>query len=287
MSDSGSEKSASQAEEGLPQIQNGEPQTSSEPQTSPAELTVGCLRWLKASYSFVYVEVFSLILLFACVALWSKVWSPTVWMKYAISVASVSFGICLILQTMEFLKPGFLQKPVVGEHSSEKLCSVFLLLWWIIGTGIITFKGPFTVTSNGWFGAWGGLISSCQWCIGLDFASYNSQSREIKYLLNLVFCSIVAILASISPLRVKSYNFEGAGVSIAAGAITLIVCAYLIGMFNDIAKNVIKLTAVLLFVLWVITAGICTYMGPFLLTGNGFFAVWLSALCALKIVTID
>lgn len=97
----------------------------------------------------------------------------------------------------------------------------------------------------------------------------------------------MAILASISPLRVKSYNFEGAGVSIAAGAITLIVCAYLIGMFNDIAKNVIKLTAVLLFVLWVITAGICTYMGPFLLTGNGFFAVWLSALCALKIVTID
>lgn len=112
-----------------------------EPQASPAELTAGCLRWLKASYSFLYVEVFSLILLFACVALWPKYGSPSVWLKYAISVASISVGICLFLQTMEFLKPGFLQKPVVGEHSSEKLCSVFLLLWWIIGTGIITFKG--------------------------------------------------------------------------------------------------------------------------------------------------
>jgi len=117
--------------ENLHSIRNGEPQT------SPAELTQGCSRWLKASYSFLYVEVSSLVLLFACIALWS----PTPWMKYAISVASVSFGICIILQTMEFLQPGFLEKPMVGEHSFEKLCSVFLLLWWIFGTGFITFKG--------------------------------------------------------------------------------------------------------------------------------------------------
>ncbi len=146
--------------------------------------------------------------------------------------------------------------------------------------------GPFIVTSNGWFGAWGGLISSCQWCIGLDFRSYNSQSRDVKYLLNLVFCSIVAILASISPLRTKVY-VAGAGLSIAAAAITLIGCAYLIGMYNDISKNVVKLTSILLFLLWVVTAGVCTYMGPFVRTGNGFFAVWLSALCALKIATIE
>mmetsp|Transcript_26815 Transcript_26815/g.42051 ORF Transcript_26815/g.42051 Transcript_26815/m.42051 type:complete len:287 (+) Transcript_26815:255-1115(+) len=260
-----------------------------EPQTSPAELTQGCVRWLKASSSFLYVELSSLVLLFACVALLQKLqWYSTAWIKYAISVASVSFGICLILQTMEFLKPGFLQKPVVGEHSSEKLCSVFLLLWWIFGTGFITFKAPFIVTSNGWFGAWGGLISSCQWCIGLDFGSYNSQSREVKYLLNLVFCSIVAILASISPLRTEYYVYvAGAGLSIAAAAITLIGCAYLIGMYNDISKNVVKLTSILLFLLWVVTAGVCTYMGPFVRTGNGFFAVWLSALCALKIATIE
>ncbi|KAL7493271.1 hypothetical protein ACHAWT_003887 [Skeletonema menzelii] len=277
MSGSGSEQSASKAEEGLPQIQNGEPQT------SPAELTEGCFHWMKASHSFLYVQISSLILLFACIALWS----PTPWMKYAVSVASISFGICLILQTMEFLKPGFLQTPLVGEHSSEKLCSVFLLIWWIFGTGFITLKGPFIYTSNGWFGAWGGLISSCQWCIGLDFVRYDSQSREVKYMMNLVFCSIVTILASISPLRKKTLRFEGAGLSIAAGSITLIVCAYLIGMYKDIAKNVMKLTAVLLFVLWVITAGVCTYIGPFLITGNGFFAVWLSALCALKIAMVD
>ena len=68
-------------------------------------------------------------------------------MHYALSVACVSFGICLILQTMEFLMPGFLEKKMIPEsngsegHSVEKIMSVFLMLWWIVGTGIITFKG--------------------------------------------------------------------------------------------------------------------------------------------------
>lgn len=147
--------------------------------------------------------------------------------------------------------------------------------------------GPFIITSNGWFGAWGGLIFSCRWCIGFDFVPYDSQSREVQHLINLVICSIVTILASISPLRERTPRFEGAGLSIAAGAVTLIVCAYLIGMNKDIAKNVMKLTVILLFLLWVITASVCTYIGPFLITGNGFFACWLSALIALKIAMIE
>ena len=147
--------------------------------------------------------------------------------------------------------------------------------------------GPFTFTSNGWFGAWGGLISSMKWCIGLDFVAYDSQSKEVKHLMNLVLCSIVTILASIEPLRTKTPRFEGAGLSIAAGALTLIVCSYLITMYKDLAKDVMKVTTALLFVLWAITAGVCTYFGPFLVTGNGFFACWLAALCSLKIVMIE
>ena len=106
----------------------------------------------------------------------------------------------------------------------------------------------------------------------------------MKYLINLVLFSIVAIIASIAPLRMKSVRFEGAGLAVAAGAITLIVCAYLIGMYNEVSKKMMTLSAGLLFILWVITAGVCTYFGPFILTGNGFFSVWLSAFCALKIV---
>lgn len=76
-------------------------------------------------------------------------------MKYALSVGAVSLGVCVVLQTVEFMSPGFLSKVVVkeredggGGHTVEKIASVFLLLWWSIGTGIITFSGePLCVSS--------------------------------------------------------------------------------------------------------------------------------------------
>jgi hypothetical protein len=118
------------------------------PQSNPDELAEGLSRWIAASTSFFYVEIFSLVLVFSC---WAN-WSTWVFMKYALSVGAVSLGICIIMQTLEFMFPGFLAKEVVkkrddgsGGHDVEKICSVFLLLWWSIGTGIITFHGEFVV----------------------------------------------------------------------------------------------------------------------------------------------
>jgi len=130
----------------VPRLQSGPAQTTT------SELAAGLSRWMDASNNFIYVELASLVLLFACVA----DWYPTVWHKYALSVACVSLLVCLILQTAEFLVPGFLQWSAVkqgddgtGGHSIQKVCSVFMLLWWIFGAGIITFHAPFVVTSNG------------------------------------------------------------------------------------------------------------------------------------------
>ena len=138
MSDDDSSVGGRQIVASVPRLQNGPPQTST------SELAEGIARWMEASSSFVYVELASLVLMFACVADWAS----TVWYKYAVSVACVSLIICLILQTGEFLVPGFLEWMVVkhqddgsGGHNIQKVCSVFLLLWWIFGCGIITFKG--------------------------------------------------------------------------------------------------------------------------------------------------
>lgn len=116
------------------------------PQTSTSELAAGISRWIEASSSFFYVELASLVLMFACVA----DWFPTTLHKYALSVACVSLLMCLILQTAEFLIPGFLDLVLVdkkedgsGGHTVQKVCSVFLLVWWIFGTGIITFHGEY------------------------------------------------------------------------------------------------------------------------------------------------
>lgn len=122
------------------------------PQSSTGELAEGISRWIEAASSFFYVEIASVVLLFSCIANWF----PWVYMKYALSVACVSLGICLILQTAEFLVPGFLERVVIkqredgrGGHTIEKICSVFLLIWWLIGTGIITFRGELLVFGRG------------------------------------------------------------------------------------------------------------------------------------------
>ena len=311
-----------------PRIQNGPPQTTT------SELAAGISRWIEASYSFFYVELASLILMFACIA----DWFPTVWHKYALSVACVSLLMCLILQTAEFLIPGFIDLVVVdkredgsGGHTVQKVCSVFLLVWWIFGTGIITFHGelrlkmstvgdgvfsskhtivsikysslttytifmrllirtigPFVVTSNGWFGAWGGLLATMKWSIGLENSFFNDQSDGQKQLYNIAMCSVVLLLASIPPITQKWPNYSGAGLSIAGAAFTIVTCAYLLTFgYSEVPRNMMKITVILLFILWAVVAGVTTFHGPFLITNNGFISAWLGCLSALNLMLTE
>ncbi|KAL7521918.1 hypothetical protein ACHAWX_006610, partial [Stephanocyclus meneghinianus] len=267
-------------------------------QSNPDELADGISRWIEASTSFFYVEIFSLVLVFAC---WAQ-WSPWVYTKYALSVGAVSLGICVVLQTLEFLFPGFLAKVVVperedgrGGHTVEKICSVFLLLWWTIGTGIITFHYPFFYTSNGWFAeswplhssAWGGFFATLHWCLGIDTSTFNDLSEGLRYIKFLQFWSLVLIFASITPLRYKRDGYGGAGFAIAAGALTLIACMYVISLYDELSREVMRMTMMLLFLLWACVAGVCTFYGPFLVPSNGYFACWIGCFCAFKLWIIQ
>jgi hypothetical protein len=127
--------------------------TNNQPQTSTSEIASGISRWLEASSPFLYVELASCVLLIACVS----DWYPSTWYKYALSVSLVSLIMCLILQTTEFVVPGFVDWKVGKSeqgYTVQQWCSVFLLFWWIIGTGIITFKGECS------------MVSYCMHCVG-------------------------------------------------------------------------------------------------------------------------
>lgn len=292
----------------------------SSPQTTTSELAAGLSRWMEASHSFFYVELGSLVLLFACIADWFN----SVWYKYAVSVAAISLIICLILQTAEFILPGFLEWVLIekrndggGGHSIQKVVSVFLLLWWIMGTGIITFKGPFVATSNGWFGAWGSLLATVKWSIGLKRSFYDEKPEGLKMLYIIITCSVILLFAceyrmfgmcthlhyymfnlifvtpltnqlAIPPLTQKWRHYGGAGFAIAGAAITLIACAYLITMYSDTPKSVMKLTVLLLFMLWACIAGVTTFYGPFQeTTNNGFFAAWGGCLASMHLMVLE
>ncbi len=124
------------------------------------------------------------------------------------------------------------------------------------------------LTSNGWFGAWGGLLATVKWSIGIKNSLYNDKPEGLKQLYNLAICSVILLFASIPPLIQKWENYAGAGFAIAGAAITIIACAYLITMYSDIPQTMMKITVAILFVLWACVAGVCTFYGPFLITSK-------------------
>ncbi len=67
-------------------------------QTSPAEIVVNVKVWTHIAKSFLYVEVSSLVLMFACIGIWSK----SSYVYYALSVAVISLLVCFIMQTGEY-----------------------------------------------------------------------------------------------------------------------------------------------------------------------------------------
>lgn len=123
-----------------------------------------------------------------------------------------------------------------------------------------------------------------KWSIGLKSLSYNDQPEGLKQLYNLAACSVILLFASVPPLVQKWEHSAGAGFAIGGSAITIIACAYLVTMYSDIPRNMMKITVVLLFVLWACVAGVTTFHGPFLITNNGFFAAWLGCLCSLNLM---
>lgn len=166
----------------------------------------------------------------------------------------------------------------------EVLCTPIIFL---THKHITIYLAPFVITSNGWFGAWAGLLATIKWSIGLKTSFYNDKPEGLKQIYNIALCSVVLMFASIPPLTQGWEHSGGAGFAIAGAAITVITCAYFVTMYSDISRNVMKITVVLLFVLWTCVAGVCTFHGPFLVTNNGYFAAWLGCLCALNFMVIE
>ena len=95
----------------------------------------------------------------------------------------------------------------------------------------------------------------------------DSQPSGLRQLYLLAICSIILLFAAIPPLT-QGWGQGGAGLAIAGAAITCIACAYLIAMYSDVPRNMMKVTVVMLFVLWTVVASVCTFHGPFIYTSK-------------------
>lgn len=232
-------------------------------QTSPAEIIEASKAWSAVAKSFIYVEVASLVLMFACIGIWTKGYPE---LAYALSVSVISLAACLIIQTGEFLRPGLLEKV-------EKPVSLFLFVWWTVGTGVITFRAPFIGVGNGYFSAWAGLIFTTHWALNIDTSKFTELDKGRKILVGFMVAAAVEMFACIPFIRVSLFLGQSAW-GLTAGIITLIICGALFKLYDDVNAQLVKITAIFMFVIWATVAGVCTFDGPFLQAGNGYFASW-------------
>lgn len=232
-------------------------------QTSPAEIIQQTKAWSAVAKSFMYVEVASLVLMFSCIGVWSKGWAL---LAYALSVSVISLVACLAIQTGEFVKPGLLERV-------EKPVSLGLFVWWAVGTGVITFKGPFLAVSNGYLSAWAGLLFTTHWALNIDTSKFTELDKGRKTLAIIFIAAAVEMFACIPWVRANTYLGQAAW-GLTAGIVTMILCAVLFKMYQDVNHQVMKVSSILMFVIWATVAGVVTFDGPFFDAGNGYFGAW-------------
>ena len=199
------------------------------------------------------------------------------YLSYALSVSVVSLAACLIIQTGEFVKPGLLEKV-------EKQVSLFLFVWWAVGTGVMTFKEPFTVLGNGYFSAWAGLIFTTHWALNIDTSRFTELDKCRKAIVSLGLAAALEMFACIPYLIVGGRYVGGAAWGLSAGVITIAACFVLLKMYDDIDAKLFKVSSVIIFIVWAVVAGVCTFDGPFLLAGNGYFGCWGGFLASFYIL---
>lgn len=196
---------------------------------------------------------------------------------YAVAVGAI--GSLVVLVYMLMVK--FASIPPKGKI----VMTVFLFLWWSLGAFIITFDGPYVVTSNAYFGTWVAWITSAV-LLSNSFSEVQSAVSRFKNLgrsVGLLFLgSAVEMAASIAFCTDRRCE-EYAAYALAAGVVSVVLVLALI--FIPALQENKKVLGWFFVVWWVAGAGVNTFAGIFQITGNGYFSSWLCLAASVMLLS--
>ena len=170
-------------------------------------------------------------------------------------------------------------RQTISSMTCGQLLTKFLCLWWFIAAVVLTFgNGPFVATSNGYFAVWGGVF----FAVGAandGVSSYSSRSA----ILGMMICSIILLIAIPDHLGSGKNNHSEALYTLLVSIFTILLILVLFYVPNTplTTNGMVALFVFTLFAIaWIILPFLTTFRGPFINTGNGYFASWIGALCA-------
>eukprot|EP00978_Attheya_sp_CCMP212_P022754 scaffold68343_cov40-Attheya_sp.AAC.1 len=229
----------------------------------------------------------SIVLLIALVIGLNE-WDKDEWFKqknwgYGIAAAVIAMCFSILGIFLSFnskwndMPVEFTSSIMKNTASVGSLNNIFLFVWWIIAAGILTFDGPFVLTSNGYFACWAGCILST---IGLGYSINTLQESvtSLGSLLGLGVASVVVILALLGSF--SAFLTESIFSMVVACLSLLAVSSIWYAERIEFKINYyveVPMFSVLSF-LWILLACLVTFSGPFQSTGNGYFASWGGAI---------
>jgi hypothetical protein len=192
-------------------------------------------------------------------------------LNYAKSLASISMIISFVLLAR-----------IKQLRAASIFIRYFLFLWSFVGGCVLTFGfGPFAHTGNGYFCVWGMTIFSFLSLVISHDSVKNAIAAHISPLATLGFLSFIVFLAAV-PFLGSNYHWESI-FALVVSLITIVIVGIYVYKYQQNSELPDSAFYALLFlaIVWIFTAGITTFRGPFLVTGNGYFAVWGGAVVGI------
>lgn len=167
--------------------------------------------------------------------------------------------------------------------------NLVLFLWAFIGWAFFTFGGGdvFAYTGNGFFALWAMMIFAI-WNFGITVDDITEQAKNSDSIIyGMILGSVIAIIElTTGPVPYQWQSNKGiASYALAVAVISIVFGLVTMGMSrfakDELNPKIRFWCLLVILVLWIAAACLTTFIGPFLTTGNGYFAVWGSVVFAV------